>query len=279
MNEVFARDGAQVWARQNMSMPLRQRLGLGSTVLYTARSPTKETVNEDAVALVAVRHDAAVLIVADGLGGLPSGDTASSLVVHTLTEQLLAAAASGAVIRDAVLDGIEKANAMVLAQGSGAASTLAVVELQGNTMRSYHVGDSLILLSGQRGKIKFQSVAHSPVGYAVEAGWLDEEEAVHHEERNIVSNVIGSAAMRIDVGPAVTLAPRDTLTVASDGLADNLYMGEIVEAVRAGSLDQAGKALLETCRERMLHPQPGLPSHPDDLSFIIYRPLTTPGRQ
>ena len=40
----------------------------------------------------------------------------------------------------------------------------------------------------------------------VEAGWLDEEEALHHEDRHIVSNMIGAPNMRIEIGSVVRLA-------------------------------------------------------------------------
>jgi serine/threonine protein phosphatase PrpC len=140
-------------------------------------------------------------------------------------------------------------------------------------MRSYHAGDSIIMLVGQRGKLKFQSVSHSPVGYAVEAGLLDETEAVHHEQRNIVSNVLGTPEMRVEVGPAIQLSPRDTLLLASDGLSDNLYVDEIVERIRSGPIAPAADALVRKGRERMENPHLDRPCHPDDLSVILYRPL------
>ncbi len=243
----------------------------GRAALYTARSPAKDTPNEDAVALIPWGEVGGVFVVADGLGGLPAGATASALAVETLSE-VVSATPAAASLREAILDGIERANERVIALGTGAATTLAVVELQGRSVRSYHVGDSLILVSGQRGRIKHQTVAHSPVGYAVEAGLLDEAEAVHHEERNIVSNVLGAPSMRIDIGPAVELAPRDTLLLASDGLADNLYMHEIVEMVRMGPLERAMQRLRDACATRMATPIEGWPHHPDDLSLILYRP-------
>jgi len=127
---------------------------------------------------------------------------------------------------------------------------LAAVEIQDNTVRPYHVGDSQILLIGQKGKIKLLTKSHSPVGYAVEAGVLDEEQAMHHEERHLISNAIGSREMYIEIGSALEMAPRDTLVVATDGLGRNL----------------AGR-----CRTRMVEPEEGQPSKPDDLSFILYR--------
>lgn len=242
----------------------------GEATAYSARSPFKMTVNEDALALIPVGERSGILVIADGLGGLPAGEMAARVAVATL-QRAAATIEDGASLREVILDGIERANAEIIALGTGCATTLAVVELQGRMMRSYHVGDSLILLVGQRGRLKFQSVSHSPVGYAVEAGLLDEAEAVHHEARNVVSNVLGSPEMRIDIGPALTLAPRDTLLLASDGLPDNLYIDEITARIKAGPLRPAAEGLAAECRARMERPQPERPSHPDDLSVILYR--------
>ena len=243
----------------------------GKVVVFTARSPVKETVNEDVLALIPVGEHSGVFVIADGLGGLPAGEVAARIAVTSLKESLSEVTGNGMSLREAILNGIEQANASILALGTGCATTLAAVELQSGTMRSYHVGDSLIMLVGQRGKLKFQNVFHSPVGYAVEAGLLDEAEAVHHEERNVVSNVIGTPGMRIDIGPAIELAPRDTLLLASDGLPDNLYVDEIIARMKAGPLLDAGNALVQDCRKRMQAPLQGRPSHPDDLSMILYR--------
>lgn len=244
----------------------------GNVVTYTGRSPIKETVNEDVLALIPVGDHAGVFVVADGLGGLPAGEVAARIAVTTLQESLSGVVEGGLSLRECILNGIEQANAKILTLGNGCATTLAIVELQAGIMRSYHVGDSIIMLVGQRGKLKFQSVSHSPVGYAVEAGLLDEVEAVHHEERNVVSNIIGAPDMRIDIGPAIELAPRDTLLLASDGLPDNLYVDEIVTRIKAGPLKEAGENLVQDCRKRMQNPSQERPSHPDDLSVLLYRP-------
>ncbi|MFP4611285.1 MAG: PP2C family protein-serine/threonine phosphatase, partial [Thiohalophilus sp.] len=116
----------------------------------------------------------------------------------------------------------------------------------------------------------------SPVGYAVEAGFLDAEEAIHHEERHLISNVVGAEDMNISMGSPITLAPRDTLLLASDGLFDNLYYEEIVALIRKGPLQTAARRLVELAHQRMTRRAPDQPCHPDDLSFILYRPV--PGR-
>ena len=260
-----------LYAETDLGQVEQYHIARGKAVAFTARSPLKETVNEDVLAMIPVAEHAVVFVIADGLGGLPAGEVAARLAVTSLQESLSEIREDGVSLREAILNGIEQANANILALGNGCATTLAVVELQSGVMRSYHVGDSLIMLVGQRGKVKFQNVSHSPVGYAVEAGLLDEAEAVHHEERNVVSNVIGTADMRIDIGPAIELAPRDTLLLASDGLPDNLYVDEIVARVKAGPLQAAGDTLVRDCRERMQNAMRERPSHPDDLSVILYR--------
>jgi serine/threonine protein phosphatase PrpC len=163
------------------------------------------------------------------------------------------------MLRTAILNGIEQANRAVSELGVGAATTLAIVEISGGVARSYHVGDSMILAVGQRGRVKLQTVSHSPVGYAVEAGMLDEAEALHHEDRHLVSNFIGSAEMRIEIGPPLNLAERDTLLLASDGLFDNLYNDEIIERTRKGPLEQVVRSLAGECRQRMTEPRQGVP--------------------
>lgn len=215
--------------------------------------------------------DAGVLVIADGLGGLPGGDTASRTAINALSSTVTNATKSQLPLRDAILDGIEKANRQILNKSSGAATTLAAIEIQSNSIRPYHVGDSMIMLCGQRGKVKLQSIAHSPVGYAVESGLLDENEAIHHEERHLISNVVGSSDMSIEIGTLRKLAPRDTLIVASDGLFDNLYLTEIIDIIRTGKLTTSANSLIELTLERMQHPKADSPCHPDDLTFILFR--------
>jgi serine/threonine protein phosphatase PrpC len=261
----------QTFSQADFERPLSGPFLGGEATFFTARAPDKTTPNEDCLALIPFDADSGVLIVADGLGGLPAGSTASQLAVDTMAQVLDEAASADIPLRDAILNGIEQANQAILAQGSGMATTLAVVEIQGHTVRHYHVGDAMIMVTGQRGKVKAYTVSHSPVGYAVEAGMLDEDEAVHHEERHIVSNVVGATDMHMSIGTSLQLATRDTLLLASDGLFDNLYREEIVELIRKGPQSKAASQLVVRCHERMQYPQPGLPSHADDLSFILFR--------
>jgi serine/threonine protein phosphatase PrpC len=143
---------------------------------------------------------------------------------------------------------------------------------EGVVCRPYHAGDSSILVCGGRGRVKVSIVPHSPVGYAVEAGLLGAEEALHHSDLNVVSNLDGMSDMRIDLGPRLLLSPRDTITVGTDGLFDNLQAEEIVATVRKGPIDRARSRLATMAEQRMEQGEGTNPSKPDDMAFLIYRP-------
>ncbi|MHC4715880.1 MAG: PP2C family protein-serine/threonine phosphatase [Planctomycetota bacterium] len=275
MNSALGKS-VRLYLDQQCPSPEVTPAGTGLAAACSAKCPGKETSNEDGAAVVSLNSDRAVLAVADGMGGAQVGERAAAMALRSLLEAVAEAGADEAGLRAAILDGIERANEAVLSLGLGAATTLAVVEVAGETVRSYHVGDSVILLAGQRGKIKHQTVPHSPVGFAVESGHLDESEAMEHADRHIVSNVIGDKGMRIEVGPTLHMAPRDTLLLATDGLCDNLYVEEITARMRTGPIEQAAGSLMAEARTRMAEPQQGRPCKPDDLTVILFR--RRPGR-
>ena len=262
----------------------------GNAAAYAQRCPGKPTPNEDSLAAIAVAPNAGVLAIADGVGGERFGDRASRSVIESVIGSVRHMPPTYDA-RPAILNGIETANQQLLQQGG--ASTLALVEVCGDTIRPYHVGDSMMMLIGQRGRVKWQTVPHSPVGYAIEAGILNERDAIHHKDRHLVSNIVGADNMRIEVGPRLKMAPRDTLLVASDGLFDNLHLSEIIDIVRKGPLVQAIDKLTSSVTRRMdaydrivpeedeetadlleddlLHDEEEMPSKPDDTSILLFR--------
>ena len=240
-------------------------------MFYSSRASNKTTSNEDALAIITVAENCNVLIVADGMGGLPAGEEASRTVINYLIESVNRINQDGLSVREAILDGIEKANNELLAQRKGSGTTLVVAEIQDRYLRTYHAGDSPIMLIGNRGKIKYSAIPHSPTGYALEAGVIDKAEAMMHEERHLISNYIGSPDMRVEIGPSITIASRDTLVLASDGLSDNLYDNEIAEICRKGKISACAGKLMTECQKYMAHPVEDRHCHPDDLSFILFR--------
>ncbi|MCA9231701.1 MAG: serine/threonine-protein phosphatase [Planctomycetales bacterium] len=257
---------------QDMSEPEGFQLMGGTLAVYSARSPGKLTDNEDAAAVLPCGDDCGVLIVADGMGGGAVGEQASRIAVESIKSEVdQQIDGDDTILRSAILNGLESGNQEILDLGVGAATTIAAVEIQGHLIRPYHVGDSSILVVGQRGKIKLQTVAHSPVSLAVEAGILDDAEAMHHEDRHLVTNMLGTPDMRIEIGSTIQLSRFDTVLLATDGLFDNMAIEEVVERIRKGPLLQGLEQVIEVTASRMENSEDGVPSKPDDLTIIAFR--------
>ncbi|MEO8466024.1 MAG: protein phosphatase 2C domain-containing protein [Gammaproteobacteria bacterium] len=245
----------------------------GEVCVRTLRSPEKPRSNEDAAAVIQLGDGSLVLAVADGVGGMPAAREASNAAVQTLARALRKLPDDTPDLRSAILDAVDKANHKVLELARGAATTLVVAQLDAKRLRSYHVGDSELLVVGQRGRIKQRVVPHSVTGFAVEAGLLNEKEAMRHNQRHLLFNVIGSPDMRVEVGPTLQLAVHDTVLLASDGLFDNLFVAEIVDSVCSGPLVAAANRLVERAQRRMRgEARADMPCKPDDLTVVLFRP-------
>jgi hypothetical protein len=71
--------------------------------------------------------------------------------------------------------------------------------------------------------------------------------------------------MRVEVGPALQLAARDTVLLA--------YIDEIVDTIRSGPLKAAADRLVERVQARMkANGKTDQPCKPDDLTIILFRP-------
>ena len=246
-------------------------VGGGNVIAFSSPSPDRTTENEDSVAVIPYGPQAVVLVVADGAGGLPAGRLASHTAVTTLVRHLQESGEQTSMLRTAILDGIDAANEAVKDLANGAATTFTVITVEGTQARAYQIGDSEGIIVGQRGRLRLQTPVQSPTGFAVEAGFLNEREALHHRDRHLVSNFLGTADTRVDIGNEIQLQPRDTIIVASDGLMDNVLVGEIVERIRKGPLDKAADAVIALAKRRMNGTAAEQPSKPDDLSVILFR--------
>ncbi len=263
-----------VFIYKNTDLPAHRThaIGPGMVSVFTTRAPEKLTSNEDSAAIITLDNTTALLAVADGVGGLPAGAKASALLVETLQQACDRSAHENIELRDAVLSAIEEANRKIIASGNGSATTLAAVIIQDRFIRTCHAGDSMILITGRLGRVISETVPHSPIGYAVESGILSEDEAIRHEDRHLVSNVLGSPDLHLSMGMPIQLKRYDTLLLASDGLFDNLEKETIVDIIRKGPLDECSGKLRELAVTRMRSNIP--PCKPDDLTFILFRCTT-----
>lgn len=246
----------------------------GRVVYLVRRDPEKQSPNEDAIAILPVTPSTGVLVVADGCGGQANGQLASQLAIEAMAESLRQWGEPNN-LRAPILDGFEAAIRRVRQLGTGAATTLIAVEINDRVIRTFHVGDSQALLVGSRGKVKLLTQSHSPVGYALESGMLSEKAALQHEDRHLVSNVIGADDSHIDMGLPRKLDAQDTLLIGSDGLYDNLRLDEIVQLIRKGPLPKVAATLASLVHQRMASASNGHPSKPDDLAIVLFRPVAS----
>lgn len=242
----------------------------GTAAVISVRRPETLGANQDAAAVIYAGDQGAVLAVADGCGGMASGEEAARIAIQSLSDHITNAANDGLPLRGAILDGLDEANRQILDLKTGAGATIALVHLEGNDARPYHIGDSQIVVVGGRGKLKTLTTSHSPVGYAVESGLLEEDVAIDHDQRHLVSNFLGYDAMHVEVGSSRVLAAHDALLVASDGVMDNLLLEEIVELARCGRAPTVAAKMASLALQRMAAAEDGKPHKPDDLTLIVY---------
>ncbi|HKK52351.1 MAG TPA: protein phosphatase 2C domain-containing protein [Myxococcota bacterium] len=260
----------KIFAGADLSEPTSVEMESGLAVVISRTAPGKTTGNEDAAGLWEISPGVCVLAVADGVGGGPGGAEAASSAIHAIGNGVRTAEDADAV-RAGILDGFDAANRAVLEQGIGAGTTLVVAELREGRLRTYHAGDSGALWVGGRGRIRNETIHHSPVGYLVASGLIDPSESHHHAERHLLSNCIGSHEMRIEIGALSRMAARDTLLLATDGVLDNVRRRELVNTIRVGPLPRASAALLERATATMGGEDPDLPAHPDDATALLFR--------
>ena len=262
----------RLYLHREMSRAEALSIGPGEVVVFsTARRPGRSP-NEDAAAVVPLGPERAVLLLADGMGGAAQGDRAAAMAIGSATERLLLSSSGAAsAVRNAILDGIEEADRAIRDLKLGAGTTILALELWRDRVRSYHAGDSMAALIDADGRPRWRTVPHSPVGHAVEAGLLDEAQAIRHQSRHLLTNAIGKRAMHVEVGSFRPLMPSDTLILGSDGLFDNLMLSEIGELVRGRSLESAVAELVGVATRRMISPDDSNISKPDDLTVIGFR--------
>ena len=243
----------------------------GRAAVFAAPRPQKTSENEDAALLAVMGPESCVLGVADGAGGLHAGAEASRLAITHLARELAGPADHETPLYERIRRGLLSAHGSIEQLGVGAATTFAGIEVVRGEMRSVHAGDSMVLVVSAKGTCRHRTVAHSPVGYALEAGVLSEVEAIFHRDLHLVSNLLGVDIPEIEVSEPLQLEVGDTVVIGSDGLFDKLLVDEIAKRVSTADPLSAAVGLVEETVRRMTRPTGEDPSKPDDLALILFR--------
>jgi len=230
---------------------------------FIQKNLTKSEENDDVLFFYG-SEDFCLFGVCDGAGGHENAAEASYLV----GESILQYTRTHRPEELQLIELIELANDKVLKEFKGAYTTLSLCFIHHDMIRSFSVGDSEVQYINQKDEVLYNNIPHSPVGHAVEAGIISQEESLDHKERNIVNNLMGDEFLRIEACSKFKLKKDHTVIVGSDGIFDNLTHDELSSILGSGSFSSKFKELSEYCigRDESWRKD-------DDVSFIILRPI------
>lgn len=193
-----------------------------------------------------------LFVVADGMGGHKAGEFASRFTVEVVREELVNSQEDEpeAMIKKAITSANQKLleTAEQDSRLEGMGTTLVVATVIDSTLYFANVGDSRLYLLND--DIKQVSKDHSLVQEMVRLGGINQEEAKHHPDKNIITRAIG-AKNYIEVDfYEYRLKKNDIILMCTDGLSNMVEDEEILHIVN-GSRDvvEAVERLIERANQ------------------------------
>jgi protein phosphatase len=232
--------------------------------------------NEDCV-LASSIGNAAILAVADGMGGAHGGDVCSRTVIDSvygdLSQRQIHPSAgdddSGWI--DAMRDAFEHSMEALQQRAaqddalSEMGTTLTCLVITDTSVSFAHLGDSRAYLF-RNGDLRRLTTDHNKAQELVDEGRISAAEAMTHPSRNVLTRWISAASWGFvpEVGSFKT-QKNDVYVLCTDGLHALVPQNELEEALRSLVLDQAGldnlsAKLVDRANER---------GGPDNISVVI----------
>ena len=209
-----------------------------------------------------------LFVVADGMGGHQAGDYASKYTVEVLNREL--ALSEGEDIERCLVGAIKTANREIIKEASrdehlkGMGTTVVAATISNQMMYFANVGDSRLYLINQG--IQQLTKDHSLVEEMVRLGGINEEEARHHPDKNIITRAIGvKEDVEVDFYE-FSLKKGDIILMCSDGLS-NMIEDEEIFAIVKGARDivEAGQNLIDRANEN---------GGNDNISVVLAEPFS-----
>jgi serine/threonine-protein kinase len=201
------------------------------------------------------RSRGAVVVLADGVGGLDRGEVASRMAVETALATFREAPEEDKTPQQLLTQMFNAANLAVYDKGmenhgkSRMATTLCIAVLRNDEIVVGNVGDSRVYLV-RKGEIKQLSTDHSYVGMQQKFGLISEQDAKTSDHRNILTRSIGQEpVVRVDV-ENTTAFKGDRVVLCSDGLYAYVADSEIADIVSRLSPAQACRQLVALAEQR-----------------------------
>lgn len=186
-------------------------------------------INQDAITAID-KNCVYLFALADGLGGHLDGEIASKTTVDVLVDAFRRE--NGAFD---IVDKIQYANKKILdlqlQAHTNMKSTISVVRINESVVECHHVGDTRIYLFDDN-DIVYQSVDHSVSYLSVIAGEIKKEEIRLHNDRNILTRVLGSdLSLKVDSFFKLKKEVKACL-ICTDGFWEYVYEHEMIETLK-----------------------------------------------
>jgi len=183
-----------------------------------------------------------LVVIADGVGGLPNGEMASEIVISTLAPLEEVDSDDPAAVLAAAVD---RANAQIRVEGQGAGTTVTAGLLHGDLLGLLHVGDSrgYLLAAGAPDAVRLTR-DDTFVQLLVDRGALTAEEARGHPRRSVITQAVQGDSYRAATA-VLPVEPGDRVLLCSDGLSDYVDDATIGRALKeTADLDACAKELV-----------------------------------
>ena len=181
----------------------------------------------------------ALLLLADGMGGHPKGETAAQILMDTGRTAFEVASKPIDDPLGFLDDMLNSAHEQIVAYGRNhrppidPRSTAVAALVQNGSAYWVHVGDSrLYLFRGYR--IIKRTTDHSFVEQMRGRGLLSEDDRTAQRYRNLVTQCLGGTGMRFSTsrGYPIAMVPRDILLLCSDGLWGQFSDDQLIAQMR-----------------------------------------------
>lgn len=194
-----------------------------------------------------------LFIIADGIGGLIGGRTASEMAVHIIQEAYFADESPD--IPQSLLNAFNKANTQICEElscvdpFSKMGTTCSALVLTRERGSIAHVGDSRIFLIWKDEIIQL-TWDHTITNELLRHGAITEDEAQKHPEKGILSRALGvESEVEIDIVDTIPLQKKQRFILCTDGI-KNVSPDEIRDVVLSESPEQACRTLVQMANER-----------------------------
>jgi protein phosphatase len=186
-----------------------------------------------------------LIVVADGMGGLEEGSTASRLAVEAVRRAYYESQAEPKAALDHAVNEANRAifeHSHRLEDACVMGSTLTALAIVRDTASIAQVGDSRAY-SFRKGALRQITKDHSLVRELADRGEIDEISARYSVHRNVLTRGLGlNEKVPVDLYELHALEDGDTILLSSDGMHSLVHEDEI-----AASLEKHGPDLKNAC--------------------------------